>query len=183
MFWLPAVGTIAMALSGMTPPVMEEVPVSASEVQSILARAAEVRRSLYAEVHATEPHPRNFVNVTVYGGLPPPSRFTMYLVPSGSSFRAEVVTQDPAFDGLPKPIRRIKFDVGREASRKIASLLNSSALWIEEDGLSARCTDQPAVTFEAAWGSKRRGAVRLDCAGSDLTGSLISVALSQANKR
>lgn len=108
----------------------------------------------------------------------------MYVIPSTKSqFRAEIVTQDPAIDGVPKPTRRVSFSISPEGTHKIASLLESRALWAERTGRSGECTDQPVVTLDVVWKGQRRLAVRLSCASSDLTGSLIEAALSQAEKR
>lgn len=126
------------------------------------------------------------MNVTVFGGMPPPDRFTIYLIPVGADlFRAEIATQDRSFQGPPKPARRVTFDVGPEVSRKIASLLSSPALWKEPPGLAASCTDQPAVALRAVWKGKKREAVRLAlvCTPHDLTRTLIETALSLADKR
>ena len=160
--------------------------VSIGEAQSLTAEAATVRSSLYKEVGAKEPGAGDFVSVTVFGGMPPPDRFTIYLVPAGAGlFRAEMVTQDRTFQGPTKPARRVTFDVSPEASRKIAALLANPALWKEPVGLAASCTDQPVVTLNAGWKGKKREAVRLAlvCTPQDLTRTLIETALAQADKR
>lgn len=161
-----------------------DVSVSADEVRSLTSEAADVRQTLYIAVNAQEPSSADFVNITIFGGLPPPSRFTMYITPSiGGGFRAEVVDQERAFVGAPKLPRHKFITIAPETSRKIASLLNAKAMWKEPEGRSGGCTDQPVLALEVVWKGMKRNAVRLACAPSDLTGSLIEIGVAQADER
>jgi hypothetical protein len=126
------------------------------------------------------------VNVTVFGGMPPPDRFTIYLLPAGAGlFRGEIVIRDRSFQRAPKPARRVTFEVGPETSHEIATLLSAPSFWKEPVGLAASCTDQPVVTLRAAWKGETHQAVRLAlvCTPHDLTRRLIEAVLSQAVKR
>jgi len=183
---LTVVATFIAVLSGSALAAPQLDSVSTSDAHALAAEASGVRSSLYSEVGAKEPVGGDFVNVTVFGGMPPPDRFTIYLMPAGADlFRAEIVTKDRSFQGPSKPARRVTFDVGPEASRKIVSLLSSPTLWKEPLGLAASCTDQPAVALGAVWKGKKRETVRLAlvCTPHDLTRTLIETVLAQADKR
>lgn len=183
---LPVFATLLTLLSGGALAAPRVASVSTGDAQSLAAEAARIRSSLYKEVGAREPGAGDFVNVTVFGGMPPPDRFTIYLLPAGAGlFRGEIVIRDRSFQSAPKPARRATFEVGPEASREIAALLSSPSFWKEPPGLAASCTDQPVVALRAAWKGKSRQAVRLAlvCTPRDLTRTLIGAVLSQADKR
>ncbi|HEY1928285.1 MAG TPA: hypothetical protein VGG92_12540 [Caulobacteraceae bacterium] len=180
---LSALSALLVAITAPVVSSAADVPVSAGEVRSSTVEAGEVRRALYGEVHAKEPRSGDFVNVTLFGGLPS-SQTTMYVLPSGGSqFRGEIVSQDAIYEGRPKPkTQRADFSISPEASRRIASILENQMLWAERNGRSGGCTDQPIAVLEIVWKGKRRAAVRVACAPPDLTGSLIDTALYQAHK-
>lgn len=180
---LPALAALLLATFVPDISASAEVSVSTDDVRSLISEAADLRHALFAEAHTKEPGLGDFVNVTLLGGLPT-SRFTIYLMPTGSGqFRAEIVAQDATTRRMPKPkIRRSAYSLSPASSRKIESLLNNSALWAEKDGRSGECTDQPIAVLEVGWQGKRKASVRMACAPSDLVGSLIDATLSDANR-
>jgi hypothetical protein len=161
------------------------VLMSKNEIRQVVAEADEVRRRLYSEVGAQQPDQGDYLNITVFGGMPPPDRFSIYLTPSGAGLRAEIVTRDRVFNGPVKPTRRVVFMLAPKAAQDVEALLATPVLWGDPEGRRASCTDQPEVVLDMRWAGKRRQSARLSlvCTPPDPTHRLIDLVLAQADKR